>query len=67
MCMSKPAAPRAAPAPTPPAPTAEAYVSPEADPNSPYAAANAVSRRKLKIDLATPGSTGAGLTIPSKV
>lgn len=68
MCSSKlfgGAKPQAAPVPAAPSPTATAYVSPEADPSSPGSAANAVSRKKLKIDLATPRAPGAGLVIPS--
>ena len=68
MCTSRlfgGARPQAAPPPAAPSPTATAYVSPEADPASPNSAANAVSRKRLKIDLATPSTMGAGLVIPT--
>lgn len=51
-----------------------AYVSPENDPNSPVGmAANQVTRKKLRTDLALPSAggtgpaAGAGLTIPPRV
>lgn len=65
MCFSKtPQVSSQAPAA---AQTAQAYVSPEADPASPNSTANAATRRKLKIDLNTAPVPGTGLVIPTGI
>lgn len=60
MCSSS--IPKPAPAPAPAAPSASAYVSPEADPNSP--AGKAVQRKDLRINPNRVPGTGSGLVIP---
>lgn len=45
--------------------TAAAYVSPEADPNSPNSDINAVSRKKLKVNITPSPVPGSGLQIPT--